>query len=112
MLKIKKWVVNSNPECTYVISDETGKTVIVDYGVFYPNERRHLLEYIKKEHLHPVHLLLTHAHHDYLYSNDLVLKYFGLYPEVRDADKNLMLHMLLLRISTIGNEKANNPYFL
>ena len=60
MLKIQKWVVNPCQECTHVVSDETGKAVIIDCGVYYPSERRHLLEYIAKEQLHPVRLLMTH----------------------------------------------------
>lgn len=108
MLKINKFVVNPNQECTYVVSDETGEAVIIDCGVFYPNERQKLLEYIEKEHLHPVRLLMTHAHHDHLYGNDFVLKHFGLYPEVHEADKNLMMHMLPLRIKELFGE--NYPY--
>ena len=59
------------------------------------------MEYIEKEQLHPMRLLLTHAHHDHLYGNDLILEHFGLYPEVHEADKGLMLHMLPLRIKEI-----------
>lgn len=108
MLKIQKWVVNPCQECTHVVSDETGEAVIIDCGVYYPSERRHLLEYIAKEQLHPVRLLMTHAHHDHLYGNDLILEHFGLYPEVHEADKRLMVNMLPLRIKEIYGE--NYPY--
>ena len=108
MLKIQKWVVNPCQECTHVVSDETGEAVIIDCGVYYPSERRHLLEYIAKEQLHPVRLLMTHAHHDHLYGNDLILEHFGLYPEVHEADKDIMLHMLHLRIAEIYGD--NYPY--
>lgn len=108
MLKIQKWVVNPCQECTHVVSDETGETVIIDCGVYYPSERRHLLEYIAKEQLCPVRLLMTHAHHDHLYGNDLILEHFGLYPEVHEADKDIMLHMLPLRITEIYGDKY--PY--
>ena len=66
MIKLKKWMMNPCEECTHVFSDETGEAVIVDCGAYYPNERRHLLEYIEKEKLRPVRLLLTHAHHDHV----------------------------------------------
>ena len=101
MLKIQKWVVNPCQECTHVVSDETGEAVIIDCGVYKLGERNRLLDYISKEQLHPVRLLLTHAHHDHLYGNDLILEHFGLYPEVHEADKDLMLHMLPLRIKEI-----------
>ena len=108
MLKIQKWVVNPCQECTHVVSDETDEAVIIDCGVYYPSERIHLLEYIEKERLHPVRLLLTHAHHDHLYGNDLILEHFGLYPEVHEADKEFMLHMLPLRIKEMFGD--NYPY--
>ena len=108
MLKIQKWVVNPCQECTHVVSDETGEAVIIDCGVYYPSERRHLLEYIAKEQLHPVRLLMMHAHHDHLYGNDLILEQFGLHPEVHEADKDIMIHMLPLRITEIYGD--NYPY--
>lgn len=108
MLKIQKWVVNPCQECTHVVFDETGEAVIIDCGAYYPGERRHLLEYIEKERLHPVRLLLTHAHHDHLYGNDLIQEHFGLLPEVHEGDKGLMEHMLPLRIKEIFGD--NYPY--
>lgn len=108
MLKVKKWMVNPCQECTHVVSDETGEAVIIDCGVFYDNERRNLLKYIEEEQLRPVRLLLTHAHHDHLYGNDLILKHFGLYPEVHEAELGMMQHFLPLRIKEIYGD--NYPY--
>ena len=108
MLKIEKWVFNPNQECTHVVSDETGEAVIIDCGAFYANERRRLLNYIEEEGLRPVRLLLTHAHHDHLYGNDLIHEHFGLLPEVHEDDKHIMLHMLPLRIKELFGEKY--PY--
>ena len=90
------------------MSDETGEAVIIDCGVYYPSERRHLLEYIEQEHLHPVRLLMTHAHHDHIYGNDLILEHFGLLPEMHEGDKGIMEHMLPLRIKEIYGD--NYPY--
>ena len=109
MIKLKKWMTNPCEECTHVLSDETGEAVIVDCGVYYPNERQHLLEYIEAEHLHPVRLLLTHAHHDHVYGNDLIHEHFGLLPEVHEADKQLMTEQLREHIDEIYKEY---PYSL
>ena len=102
MIKMKKWMMNPCEECTHILSDETGEAVIVDCGAYYPNERRHLLEYIEKERLRPVRLLLTHAHHDHVYGNDLIHEHFGLLSEVHEADKELMTVQLRL-IHTPGH---------
>lgn len=88
--------------------DETGEAVVIDCGTYYQNERRHLLEYIEAEHLRPVRLLMTHAHHDHLYGNDLMLEHFGLYPEVHEADRDLMLHQLPQRIKQLYGDRY--PY--
>ena len=101
-------MVNPCQECTHVVSDETGEAVIIDCGVYYKNERKHLLEYIDKEQLRPVRLLMTHHHHDHAYGNDLILEHFGLLPEIHEADKDFMLHMLPLRIKEIYGD--NYPY--
>lgn len=108
MLKINKFTCNPSQENTYVLSDETGEAVIVDCGVYYPNERRRLLAYIEEEHLHPVRLLLTHAHHDHVYGNDLIHDNFGLLPEVHKAEKQMMMEQLLRRIDVVF--KGKYPY--
>lgn len=108
MIKILKRMTNPCEECTHIVSDETGEAVIIDCGVFYPNERRRLLEYIETEHLTPVRLLLTHAHHDHVYGNDLIYNHFGLLPEVHVDDTRLMTTQLLQRIAFIYNNKY--PY--
>ena len=108
MLKIQKWVVNPCQECTHVVSDETGEAVIIDCGVYYANERKRLVEYIEKEQLKPVHLLLTHSHHDHIYGNDLILDKYGLLPEIHEAEKNFMIYILPLLIKEIYGD--NYPY--
>lgn len=108
MIKIHKWVVNPYQECTYIIHDETGEAIVIDCGAYYLNERRRLLEYIETERLRPVRLLLTHAHHDHLYGNDLMLEHFGLYPELHKADRDLMLHQLPLRLRQLYGDRF--PY--
>lgn len=109
MIKLKKWMMNPCEECTHILSDETGEAVIVDCGAYCPNERRHLLEYIEKEQLHPVRLLLTHAHHDHVYGNDLIHVHYGLLPEVHEGDKEQMTVQLRMRIDEIYKEY---PYSL
>lgn len=105
MLKIEKMMVNPCQECTHVVSDETGEAVIIDCGAFYETERRRLLKYLEKENIRPVRLLMTHAHHDHVYGNDLVRDAFNLLPEVHESDKELMETFLPQRIAEIYGEK-------
>lgn len=101
MLKVKMFLGNPCQECTYVLSDETGEAVIVDCGAFYEKERERLLNYINDNDLRPVRLLLTHAHHDHVYGNDLIHMHYGLLPEVHKDDQPLMTKVLLRRIEEI-----------
>ena len=98
-------MVNPCQECTHVVSDETGEAVIIDCGAFYETERRRLLKYLEKENIRPVRLLMTHAHHDHVYGNDLVRDAFNLLPEVHEGDKELMETFLPQRIAEIYGEK-------
>ena len=101
MVKVKKFMVNPCEEATHIIWDETGEAVIIDCGVFYRNERENLLAFIKQEQLRPVRLLLTHAHHDHLYGNDLIYEHFGLLPEVHKDDEWMMTVYLHARLAQV-----------
>ena len=108
-VKVEKWVVNRCEECTHIVYDtDSREAVIVDCGVYYENERRRLLAFIKENGLRPIRLLLTHAHHDHVCGNDLILDHYGLLPEVHEADAPLMKGHLMLRIAEFYNN--NYPY--
>ena len=102
MVNIKKFLGNGYEEqCTYILNDETGEAVIIDCGVLIPRVRKQLLEYIEQNQLHPVRLLMTHAHHDHAYGNDLIHEHYGLLPEVHENDKPLMTGLLPQRIAEL-----------
>ena len=108
-VKVEKWVVNRCEECTHIVYDtDSREAVIVDCGVYYENERRRLLAFIEENGLSPIRLLLTHAHHDHVCGNDLILDHYGLLPEVHEADAPLMKGHLMLRIAEFYNN--NYPY--
>ena len=90
MLNIQKFVCNMIRENCYVVSDETRECVIIDCGAYYEEERRAIVDYIRKENLKPKHLLATHAHIDHNFGNNTVYEAFGLKPEVEGADEKLM----------------------
>ncbi len=101
MINVKKFVVNDYQECTHVVSDDTGEAIIIDCGVFKPGERRRLIEYIDGKQLRPVRLLMTHAHVDHAYGNDLIHEHYGLLPEVHEGDKELMTRVLPQRLDEL-----------
>ena len=90
MLKIKRFICNMIKENCYVASDESGECVIIDCGAYYDNERKEVVDYIKRNNLKPVHLVATHAHADHNFGNNTIFDEFGLNPEVNINDKFLM----------------------
>ena len=101
MVKVQKFTANLFTECTHIIWDETGEAVIIDCGVYKYGERERFIRFIENEKLRPVRLLLTHAHHDHLYGNDLIRDHYGLLPEVHKDDEWIMKDHLPIRIAQI-----------
>ncbi len=104
MLKVEKFLGNEYEECSYVMFDETHEAVIIDCGVLIPRKRKDLLEFIEQNRLQPVRLLLTHAHHDHVYGNDLIHDRYGLLPEVHEDDRVLMTRQLPRRIAELHKD--------
>lgn len=104
MVRVEKFLGNEYEECTYVMSDETLEAVIIDCGVLIPRKRQELLAFIEQNHLQPVRLLMTHAHHDHAYGNDLIHDRYGLLPEVHEDDRVLMTRQLPRRIAELHKD--------
>lgn len=93
MMHIERFQCNMLQENCYVVSDDTKECVIIDCGAFYPEERKAITEYIKKEGLKPQHLLVTHGHLDHNFGNNTIHEEFGLKPEVSQGDEKLMKNL-------------------
>ena len=65
MIQIKRFICNPLQENCYVVSDDTQECVIIDCGAFFQAEKDALINYIRNEHLQPVHLIATHGHIDH-----------------------------------------------
>jgi len=90
MINIERFVCNPFQENCYIVSDDSGECVIIDCGAFYEEERKAVVEYIKKNNLKAVRLIATHAHIDHNFGNNTIYKEFALKPEVSGDDESLM----------------------
>ncbi len=90
MLNIKRVVCNMIQENCYIVSDDSKECIIVDCGAYYANERKAIVEYIRKNELTPKHLVATHGHIDHIFGNNTIFEEFGLRAEVHTADKFLI----------------------
>ena len=86
MIQIKCFVFNMIEENTYIVWDDSLECVIIDCGAFYEEERQTIVNFIKENHLKPVHLLTTHAHLDHNFGINTINDTFGLLPEVSEKD--------------------------
>ncbi len=93
MWTIKRFTCNPLEENCYVVSDESRECVIIDCGVFFPDERTALTRYIGEQNLKPVHLLATHGHLDHNFGNALVHERYQLGVEICTEDQSLVEHL-------------------
>lgn len=69
MIRIETFTFNPFAENTYVLSDETGESIIIDPGCYDHKEQKVLSDYIESHSLKPVRLLNTHCHIDHVLGN-------------------------------------------
>lgn len=74
-------------ENTYVISDNDGKAIVIDPGMYDAAENARFFEYLNAQNLTPVKLLLTHAHLDHVFGVNWVHQQYGLAPLLHADDK-------------------------
>ncbi len=80
-MQIYKFEFNQVEENTYLLHDETNKTVIIDCGVFYPEEKTQLVRFIEENHLVLTRLLNTHLHMDHAFGNHFIYETYDILPE-------------------------------
>ncbi len=78
MIKVEKFVVNPLGENSFVLSDETGKCVLIDPGFYYGEEQDEIKNYIESNKLEPVKIVNTHCHFDHIMGVEYVRKEFGI----------------------------------
>lgn len=81
MTQIHQLTFGPFAENTYLISDEDGNTILIDPGMYYPEENAKFLEYLQAHQLKPTRLILTHAHLDHVFGVNWVHTVYGLTPE-------------------------------
>ncbi len=74
-------------ENTYLITDSDGNALVIDPGMYHPQENMRFFEYLNQNKLKPSRLLLTHAHLDHVFGVNWVNKQYNLVPEVHKEDK-------------------------
>jgi hydroxyacylglutathione hydrolase len=66
MIKLEAFVFNPFQENTFLLSDESGKCIIIDPGMYDPGENRQITEFIQDRGLIPEAIVNTHCHVDHV----------------------------------------------
>lgn len=112
---LKTFYFNPYRECTYVLSDEQGKAIIIDAGMYEEREQLRFAEYLSKEHLCPVALLITHAHPDHVCGIDYLQQHYGLEATIQPAEGRLVIpnwDMVIEVIATPGHKEDCVCYYI
>src|SRR5437868_346350 len=86
MIQIAAFTFNPFEENTYLLYDDTKGCAIIDPGCHSLEEKKSLVQFIEKEELRPVKLLLTHSHIDHILGNNFVCGKYNLKPEVNHLE--------------------------
>jgi len=90
MIQVQRLVYNQWQENTYIIHDETGEGVLIDCGVFFEDERKHLVDFVSSKGIKLVKLLNTHLHIDHVMGNQFIKDEFNLLTHAHIADEFLL----------------------
>ncbi|MFO8234909.1 MAG: MBL fold metallo-hydrolase [Bacteroidales bacterium] len=90
MLTIKNFIFNPFQENTYVISDDSGKCIVLDPGCYFENEQVELKNYIKQNNLTPEYIVYTHGHVDHIIGTEFLKKEFGIKAIMHKDDMDIL----------------------
>jgi glyoxylase-like metal-dependent hydrolase (beta-lactamase superfamily II) len=90
MIKIHTLVFNAFQVNTYILSDETGESIVIDAACYSQNEKDVFDQFIANNQLKPVKALNTHCHVDHVLGNKHVAEKYHIPLEVNQNDLSLL----------------------
>lgn len=115
-MELKVFYFNAYRECTYLLYDEQGHTLIIDAGMSNEREQQRFTEFITAQRLTPVALLITHTHPDHVCGVPFVEQTYRLSAIVQPAEGQLSIPQLpdlkLFAIATPGHKEDSVCYYM
>ncbi|NNJ56353.1 MAG: MBL fold metallo-hydrolase [Bacteroidia bacterium] len=87
MITVHQLTYGPFAENTYILSDADNQAIIIDPGMYHPQENTAFFEYLNAKSLVPVRMILTHAHLDHVFGVNWVNSNYNLSPELNQDDK-------------------------
>lgn len=79
-MNIKTFYFNPYRECTYVADNGQGQCFVVDPGMYGEGEEQRMADYLRKNNLQPVAVLITHSHPDHICGLDFFRQHYPALP--------------------------------
>lgn len=115
-MELKVFCFNAYRECTYLLYDGQGRTLVIDAGMSDGGEQQRFAGFIATHHLTPVALLITHTHPDHVCGAAFVEQTYHLTAVVAPAEGKLQIPQLpelqLFAIATPGHKEDSVCYYL
>ena len=86
MIQVHQLTFNPFAENTYLLENENKEAIIIDPGMFMPQEYSRFQDYMQQHQLKLVDMLLTHAHLDHVFGVNWINKQFGFEPNLNQLD--------------------------
>lgn len=88
-MTVETFYFNPFRECTYLLSDDAGISILIDCGAYTEQERKRIEAYIRTKGLRLCAHLLTHGHLDHVFGTRFVKDTYGIGPLLHTADERL-----------------------
>ena len=115
-MELKVFYFNAYRECTYLLYDEQGRTLVIDAGMSTDREQQRFAEFITAHRLTPVALLITHTHPDHVCGVSFVEQTYHLTATIAPAEGKMQIPQLpdlqMFVISTPGHKEDSVCYYL
>jgi len=110
MTTVKKFVVNPLQENTFLLYDDSKKSVIIDPGHFYPEEKEELKSFLSDNQLELVKIINTHCHFDHVMGVEFIRNEFGI-PFFAHQEDEFLIENAVKQARLFGFDLSpvNNP---
>ncbi len=93
-MMVRPFYFNPYRECTYLVWDaqsDSRSAFIVDAGMSDESEQTRFAQFVEKQGLHPVALLITHTHPDHVCGVEFLRRTYGLEPIIFPPEGELTI---------------------
>ena len=108
MLNVVFFTFNPFEENTYLITNEQKQCWIVDPGMYYPEEIKHLVSHIHDKQLLPQAIINTHAHLDHIFGVQALMDKNDI-PFGMHLDENPVLDAATISAAMFGIDLPSTP---